>query len=81
MSQSQDKIPFLDTLIILTNKGEIQTTLYKKPTDVSPLLHANSFHPNNCKTGIIYSQALRYRRIIFNNDDFEHHLKRLLVTS
>ena len=80
MSQSRDKIPFLDTLIILTNKGEIQTTLYKKPTDVSPLLHAKSFHPNNCKTGIIYSQALRYRRIISNNEDFEHHLKRLLVT-
>ena len=43
MSQSRGKIPFLDTLIILTNKGEIQTTLYKKPTDVSPLLHAKFF--------------------------------------
>ena len=70
----------LDPLIILTNKYEIQNTLYREPTDVSLLLHAKSFNANNCKTGIIYSQALRYRRIISNNDDFEHYLRRVLAT-
>ena len=77
MSQSRDRIPFLDTLVILKNSGELQTTLYKKPTQVSPLLHAASFHPNSYKTGVIYSQALRYRRIISNDDDFAHDLENL----
>ena len=77
MSQSGDRIPFLDTLVLLTNRGDLQTTLYKKPMNASPLLHAASFYPNSCKTGIIYSQALRYCRIISNDDDFAHHLETL----
>ena len=51
--------------------------LYKKPTDVSPLLHALSFHPISPKKGVIYSQALRHRRIITNDDDFAYHLEYL----
>ena len=77
MSQSRDRIPFLDTLVLLNNRGDLQITLYKKPTDASPLLHAASFHLNSCKTGVIYSEALRYRRIISNDDDFAHHLENL----
>ena len=50
------------------------------PTDISPLLHAQSFHPINCKTGIIYSQALRYRRIISDNNEFEKQLQVLRRT-
>ena len=74
MSQSRDRIPFLDTLVLLNNNGDLQTTLYKKRTDASPLLHAASFHPNSCKTGIIYSQAIRYQNIISNDDDFARNL-------
>ena len=80
VSQSRGGMPFLDTLIILANGGGVRAALCRRPAGVSPLLRARSFHPGNCKTGIIYSQALRYRRIISNNEDFEHHLKRLLVT-
>ena len=80
MSHSRDRIPFLDTTVILTINGNIETTLYRKPTDISPLLHAQSFHPTNCKTGIIYSQALRYRRIISDNNEFEKHLQVLRCT-
>ena len=77
MSKSRNRITFLDTLVILNNNGVIQTTLYKKPTDVSPLLYALSFHPNSCKNGVICCQTLRYRRIISNDDDFAHHLEYL----
>ena len=77
MSQSKDRVPFLDTLVILNNNGGFQTTLYKKPTDVFPLLHELSFHPNSCKKGVIYIQALRYHQIISNDDDLAHHLKYL----
>ncbi len=58
MSYSMERIAFLDTMTIL-KKDSISTTIYKKPTDICSLLHAQSFHPNNCKKGIIYSQALR----------------------
>ena len=40
MSSSKEKIAFLDTMTILDTKGSITTTLYKKPTDVCSLLHA-----------------------------------------
>ena len=77
MSQSRDRIPFLDTLVILNYNGRFQATLIKKPTDVSPPIHALLFHPNSCKKGVIYSQALRYCLIISNDDDFTHHLEYL----
>ena len=37
-------------------------------------------NPINCKTGIIYSQALRYRRIISDNNEFEKQLQVLRRT-
>ena len=76
MSHSVNEIPFLDVLI-LNRDNTLHTTLYKKPTDVPSLLHSHSFHPPNCKAGIIYSQALRYRRSISNDDDLDFHLQQL----
>ena len=55
----------------------LQSTLYTKPTDKGLLLHHSSHHPNACKKGVIYSQALRYRRIITNEHDLNKHLQRL----
>ena len=43
--------------------------------DICTLLHNSSFHPKSCKKGIIYSQALRYRRIITNNEQLEEKLE------
>lgn len=37
----------------------------------------DSFHPESCKKGIIYSQALRYRRIITNNEKLTEELNKL----
>ena len=45
--------------------------------DIFTLLHSDSYHPENCKMGIIYSQVLRYRRIITNDSDIENHLYNL----
>ena len=41
------------------------------------LLHAESYHPESCKRSVIYSQALRYRRIITNDSLLGEHLKKL----
>ena len=50
----------------------LESDLYIKPTDRRLLLHHDSFHPNSCKTSI-HSQALRYRRLITNNDTLHKH--------
>ena len=71
--QSYTSINFLDTTILLTKEHTLQSTLYIKPTDKSLLLHHASHHPTACKKGIIYSQALRYRRIITNDDELRLH--------
>ena len=75
--QSHTSVNFLDTTILLTEQRTLQSTLYTKPTDKGLLLHHSSHHPNACKKGIIYSQALLYRRIITNNHDLHQHLQRL----
>ena len=62
-------INFLETTINLHKEGGITTSLYQKPTDTCNLLHCDSFHPWSCKTGIIYSQALRYRRVITSDEE------------
>ena len=48
--------------------GKLSTELFRKPTDASNRhLKFSSFHPRHTFRSIVYSQALRYRRII--NDD------------
>ena len=42
--------------------------LFRKPTDASRYLEFSSFHPRHTFRSIVYSQALRYRRIV--NDDY-----------
>ena len=76
--QSRAKINFLDTTIYLNNNsGLLESTLFVKPTDICTLLHAKSFHPPSCKKSVIYSQALRFRRLITDNNELHKHLKAL----
>ena len=72
---SLQQIDFLDTTIYFNKEGTLESTLFVKKQDICTLLHNNSFHPNSCKKGIIYSQALRYRRIITNNEQLEEKLE------
>ncbi|XP_012565883.1 uncharacterized protein LOC105849972 [Hydra vulgaris] len=57
--------------------GQLETTIYKKATDTTALLHYNSFHPPHQKSNLIYSQALRYNKIISNNYNLIKELKQL----
>ena len=57
---------FLDTTIYRDSNNSLQTKLYRKPTDKNLILHYSSHHPHHIKRNIIYSQALRYKRIISN---------------
>ena len=77
---SQSNIHFLDTTVTLTQQGTLVTSLYTKPTDSTLLLHNKSHHPIHCKHGVIYSQALRYRRITTHDGEFLNKLDRLRTT-
>jgi hypothetical protein len=60
------EIPFLDTLVYVDN-GKIKTKLYRKPSNKKQFLEYNSEHPTHMKNSIPYAQALRYKRIIEDN--------------
>ena len=55
---SKSEIEFLDLSIRIEN-GRIETNLYVKPTNLQLYLDFFSNHPQHCKEGIVYSQALR----------------------
>ena len=61
------EINFLDTMVYKDKSCNLQTKIYRKPTDRSNLLHNKSEHPSSTKTSIIYSQALRIKRICSEN--------------
>ena len=73
MDFSNESVHFLDTTVSIVN-NQLQTSLYRKPTDKLNLLRWNSFHPNHIKRSIPYSQALRYHRICTNPTDRDRHL-------
>ena len=73
ITSSKNNINFLDTNEI----GQLESTIYKKPTDTCALLHRQSFHPEHTKTSVIFSQALRYRRVITKDDNLIQNLQKL----
>ena len=69
--------PFLDILFCFDKNGQLQTDLFVKPTDARSYLNINSAHPNHIFSGIVYSQCLRLRRIINNQDRLKLRLTEL----
>ena len=74
---SHTHINFLDTTIHIGQNRKLYSTLYKKPTDTNALLHYQSYHPDTTKRSIIYTQALRYRRLITDDDQLLLELRNL----
>ena len=60
---SIDGINFLETYLYKDKNYNLQTKLNCKPTNRTCFLRHNSEHPSPTKKNIIYSQALRIKRI------------------
>ena len=67
---NKDSIPFLDLKFISSN-GKLITSLYS--TDCHQYLHYESCHPDYTKRSIVYSQALRLKRICSRKSDVKEH--------
>ena len=68
---SPRKIAFLDAMLYKDENNNIQTTLYRKPTDQQVFLHAKSKHPRSLKSSISYIQSLRLKTISSTSTEFE----------
>ena len=66
---SNDKIEFLDTMVILEN-GQIITDLYTKPTDKHIYVDRKSSHPTNVKKSLPYGLGIRLKRICSRDSDY-----------
>ena len=68
---SPRKIAFLDAMSYKDENNNIQTTLYRKPTDQKAFLQAKSEHPISLKSSNPYSQALRLKAICSTSTEFD----------
>ena len=57
--------------------NKLITDLFRKPTDVNRYLEFSSFHPRHTFRNIVYSQALRYRRIVNDDSILDERLREL----
>ena len=73
---SNHEIQFLD-LIIFKEDGKLKTDMFIKPSNHQLYLDYNSNHPNHCKSGLVYGQALRIIERCSRQTDVEKHLSLL----
>jgi len=78
LNYSHNEINFLDTIIYIDkNTNTLHSKLYTKPTAKNQYLHFTSQHPIHVKKAIPYSQGLRLRRIIDDDNIFQTELQSL----
>ena len=77
--KSGNMVHILDIQYGFDENGSLITDLYRKPTDSRGYLHFNSCHPNHVFSSIVYSQALRLKRIINNEDKLNIHLEEMKI--
>ena len=75
-SISYTQIEFLDLVIKIEN-GRLKTDLFIKPSNLQLYLNYDSNHPEPCKTGLVYSQALRVVERCTDVQDANCHLSNL----
>ena len=74
--RSRESLNFLDVTVKI-QQGEFVTDLYYKSTDGHQYLHFESCHASHTKTSIVYSQALRMKRICSRRSDLIVNINKL----
>ena len=73
---STEEVEFLD-LIISLEENRLKTNLFIKPSNKQLYLDFQSNHPDPCKEGVVFSQALRVLERCTETEDAEKHLENL----
>ena len=72
-----NKIPFLDVMVKLEEDNTTSTDVFYKPTDTHQYLMTTSCHPEHVKKSIFYSQGLRLRRIVSEEERSKERVNEL----
>ena len=75
-SRELELMNFLD-VIVKVQQGEFVTDLYYKHTDRNQYIYFDSCHASHTKTSIVYSQALRMKRICSRRSDLIVNINKL----
>ena len=73
---STEMVEFLDLQILLEN-NRLETNLFIKPSNLQLYLDFDSNHPEPCKQGVVYGQALRIIERCSKPEFVDHHLDNL----
>ena len=57
--EEEGTLPFLDTLVIRSSEGSLESRVYRKPTHTDQLLDFKSHHPRSAKASVISSLIKR----------------------
>ena len=60
-------------MVYKNRENNLETTLYRKPTDQQSYLHAKSEYPSALKSSIAYSQALRLKTISSTKNEYQRN--------
>jgi hypothetical protein len=73
-------VSFLDVTIRLVDDGKVETSLYRKPTDLIVLLHLESAHEWRIKINVLLAQAVRIIKLSSDMQDAGHNIRILFET-
>ena len=77
---SFEEVSFLDTTVYkgprFNSTGILDIKTHVKPTNKQLYVHADSYHPTGCKTGIVTGEALRYLRTNSQEETFKEWMSK-----
>ena len=74
-TEQDNKIAFLDVLLTKREDGNIETSVYRKPTNNSIYIHWNAFGPRQWKTGTLYGIVRRAYEICSTEESRKKELE------
>ena len=77
--ESDGSLPFLDTRII-RDGSQLQTTVYRKPTDTGRYLSFESHHPVSAQRSVVHALLSRALTIVSDDEERDREVQRVTQT-